>query len=172
MARDYTKVSPVGQINDKACWAASLKWWYKAVKALSTSQTKLWNRYKHLRSTDGGMPDSPMQHIINANEMIVIPFSNAETFTPEELQQLLWFGPVYTAYTESGTHKKHVNVIYGLTSTDPWAEVLVMEPQAKKGSGSGWIGKHQRKSISDFNMIGSVYAGVDRAAFTEVALAE
>lgn len=171
MGTKYSQFSAVGQINDMACWAASLKWWYKAVKSISASQTKLWDRYKGMRDSHGGIPDAAMQHIINENGMVMIPFSDARNFTAAELGDLLWFGPVYVAYTESGTHKRHVNVIYELLGSDAWAEVRVMEPQATKKSGSGWIGKHQKKSLSDFNMIGSVYAGVERSAFMEVALA-
>ena len=165
MANKFTYISPVGQINHMACWAACLKWWYKAVRSITPSQTKLWDRYKHLRDPLGGMTVSGIEHIIRENSMFMVPFADATTFTPQEVDRLLGFGPIYTAYTETGrSAKRHVNVIYGITSTDPWAEVLVMEPQAKKGSGSGWIGRHKKRSLSEFNLSESVYAGVDRLA--------
>ena len=172
MASKYRYMSAVGQINDMACWAASLKWWYKAVMSITPSQTKLWDRYKGMRDAYGGMPDAAIQHIIGENAMVTVPYTSATSFTAAEVQTLLYFGPIFTAYTESGTHKKHVNVIYELIGSGEWAEVRAMEPQAEKGSGSAWIGKHQRKSLSDFNMLGTVYAGVSRSAFMEVALAE
>jgi hypothetical protein len=171
MASKYRYISAVGQINDMACWAASLKWWYKAVLSITPSQTKLWDRYKGMRDSFGGMPDHSMQHIINENAMTTIPYSNATWFTAAEVENLLYFGPIFTAYTESGTWKKHVNVIYELIGSGEYAEVMAMEPQAASGSGGAWIGKHQRKTLSDFNMLGSVYAGVNRKAFQEVALA-
>ena len=163
MAIDYKQISPVGQINDMACWAACLKWWYKAAMSITPSQTKLWDRYKHMRDELGGMTVAGIEHIVRDNAMVFGSFLNATAFTPEEVSRLLEYGPIYTAYTGTGKHnKRHVNVIYGITSTDPWAEVLVMEPQAKKGDGKAWKGAHKRRSLSDFNLSESVYVGVKR----------
>jgi hypothetical protein len=166
MATKYSQISPVGQINDMACWAACLKWWYKAAMSITPSQTKLWERYKHLRDSLGGMTVSGIEHIVRENAMTFIAFPNAASFTPQKVQALLASGPIYTAYTETGRNiQRHVNVIYGITSSDPWAEVLVMEPQAKP-SGEGWYyGKHKRRSLSEFNLSESVYVGVHRENF-------
>lgn len=166
MSNKYRQISAVGQINDMACWAASMTWWYKAMLSYTPSQTKLWERYKHLRDSLGGMTVAGIEHIIRENGMVFFSYSNATRFTPAEVSRLLAFGPIYTAYTETGRQvKRHVNVIYGITSSDPWAEVLVMEPQAKKGDGNSWKGAHQRRSLSDFNLSESVYVGVDRCAY-------
>ena len=166
MATNYTQISPVGQINSMACWAACLKWWYKAAMSITPSQTKLWDRYKHLRDSLGGMTVTGLEHIVRENAMTFISFPNASSFTPEKVQALLASGPIYTGYTENNKEaKRHVNVIYGITSSEPWAEVLVMEPQAKASGEGWWYGKHQRKSLSDFNMSESVYVGVHRENF-------
>lgn len=163
MAKKYRYVDAVGQMNDMACWAACLKWWYRAQKGINASQVKLWDRYKHLRDGLGGMTVAGIEHIIRENGMFLTSYRDATGFTPGEVSRLLAFGPIYTAYTETGREaKRHVNVIYGITSTDPWAEVLVMEPQAKKGSGDAWKGVHKKRSLSEFNLSESVYVGVDR----------
>lgn len=170
MAKKYSHIDPVGQINDMACWAACLKWWQKAVHSITNSQTKIWDRYKHLRDPLGGMPVAGIQQIVRENGMILHTYHNAANFTPKEVSALLTFGPIYTAYTETGKAKRHVNVIYGITSTEPWADVLVMEPQAKKGKNGGWIGKHRRRSLSDLNMLESVYTGVCLNRYVDAAI--
>lgn len=168
MASKYRYIGAVGQINDMACWAASLKWWYKAVMSINASQTKLWDFYKHLREPQGGMPDNAIKQIIRENAMTLIEFTNANALGSAELSWLLGYGPVYIAYTESGTRKRHVNVIYEMTGDDSsYCEVRAMEPQASdKGDGT-WKGLHQRKPINDFNMMGSIWAGVSKAAFNK-----
>jgi hypothetical protein len=163
----YRYISAVTQINDMACWAASLKWWYKASMSINASQTKLWDRYKAKATQGGGLPDSDMKFLIGENGMHLHEFSNASSFTYEKVRDLLMCGPIYTAFTEYGTNKKHVNVIYEISGSSTWADVRVMEPQHRAYSGADWTGKHISRGLSDINSVGSVWAGVNRANYTE-----
>lgn len=159
----YSSTPAVGQINDMACWAACLKWWYKAEMSINASQTALWDLYKGLELPQGGMSDTGIQHIISQNAMKSLPFIKATDFTPYWVSELLKSGAIYTAYSRTGDQKKHVNVIYKLVGDDEWASVWVMEPQfSSKGDGT-WRGKREKRSLSDYNMQGSVYAGVSRS---------
>ena len=159
----YSNTAAVGQINDMACWAACLKWWYKAEMSINASQTALWDLYKHLELPQGGMSDTGIQHIISQNAMKSLPFLQATDFTAARVAELLNSGAIYTAYSRTGDQKKHVNVIYKIVDADSaWASVWVMEPQfSSKGDGT-WRGKREKRSLSDYNMQGSVYAGVRR----------
>ena len=163
MATNYRYISAVGQINDMACWAACLKWWYKAEMSINASQTKLWERYKHLREPLGGMSDSGIEHIINENAMKCLVFQNASDFTHWRANTFLDLGPMYVAYSTTGSLKRHVNVLYDISGDGPWAEVRAMEPQAvEKGDGT-WKGEHQKRSLSDYNMQGTIFAGIKRS---------
>lgn len=113
------------------------------------------------------MPDSDMKFIINENGMYLHEFSNASSFTFAKVRDLLMCGPIYTAFTEYGTNKKHVNVIYGISGDSTWADVSCMEPQDKKADGSKWKGRHISRGLTDFNSVGSVWAGVHRGNYQE-----
>lgn len=166
MGSKYRHIGAVGQINDMACWAASLKWWYKAVMSINASQKKLWDHYKQLREPLGGMPDTAMKHIIRENAMMLIEFNNATTLASSDIRWLLGYSPIYIAYTESGTQKRHVNVIYEISGDESsYCEVRAMEPQASDNGDGTWKGAHLRKPINDFNLIGSIWAGVLKTAF-------
>ena len=158
----YSHITAVGQQNDMACWAACLKWWYKAELSINASQDKLWERYKSRRDSLGGMTDEGIQHIINENGMKCLPFIKVSDFTADRVADLLNSGPIYVAYSRTGEQKKHVNVIYKLIGEGPWASVMAMEPQySEKGDGS-FRGKHEKRALSDYNMQGIIYAGVNR----------
>ncbi|MBK7709331.1 MAG: hypothetical protein IPN69_22230 [Acidobacteria bacterium] len=165
MGSKYRQVQAVGQINDMACWAASLKWWYKAAMSINASQAKLWDHYKHLREPLGGMTDSGMKHIIRENAMTLIEYPDATNFQVGDAQWLVGYGPVFIAYTTSFSNKRHVNVIYEVSGDEDYAEVRAMEPQAVSKGGGLWSGAHQKKPINEFNMSGSIWAGVLRKAF-------
>ncbi len=159
----YSSTPAVGQINDMACWAACLKWWYKAEMSINASQTALWDLYKGLELPAGGMSDEGIQHIISQNAMKSLPFIKATDFTASRVAELLNSGAIYTAYSRTGSQKKHVNVIYKIVDADTaWASVWVMEPQFSSKSDGTWRGKREQRSLSDYNMQGSVYAGVRR----------
>ncbi|HLA95232.1 MAG TPA: papain-like cysteine protease family protein [Pyrinomonadaceae bacterium] len=159
----YTYISAVGQQNNMACWAACLKWWYKADLSIHPSQNALWNRYKGMRDQLGGMTDSGIATIITENAMKCFTYTNPADFNTTRVASLLETGPIYVAFTEPGPdQKKHVNVIYELIGNGPWAEVKVMEPQAIENGDGTWTGKHQRRSLSDYNTCGTTYVGVNK----------
>ncbi len=164
MATNYNHIAAVGQMNDMACWAASLKWWYKAVLSINASQTKLWDRYKGLRDSLGGMTPTGIRRIISENAMFLVEYQNASGFTIDEAKRLLGCGPIYIAFTESGTQKRHVNVIYKATGDSTYGEVHAMEPQAKDKGNGKWGGKLMKKPINDFNILGTIHCGVLRTA--------
>ncbi|MBL8181821.1 MAG: hypothetical protein JNL64_09465 [Blastocatellia bacterium] len=158
----YRNIPAVRQINDMACWAASLKWWYKAAYSINASQTKLWDRYKHRATQQGGMPDADMKFIIRENGMFLHEFPTASSFTFDKVRDLLMCGPIYIAFTELGTNKRHVNVIYEVSGDSSWADVRAMEPQYRPHTGADWKGKHISRGLADYNTVGSIWAGVHR----------
>ena len=158
----YRYYPAVGQLNSMACWAASLKWWYKAVMSINASQQALYDLYKHLATQGGGMTDAGIQFLIKQNAMSCIVFNDASKLGDLDIQGLLACGPLYVAYTETSTSKRHVNVIYEFRGSGSSAEVRTMEPQDHLKSDGTYTGVHGWKSFSDFNMLGSVYIGVKR----------
>lgn len=160
MATNYLHIPAVGQLDEYACWAACLKWWYKAAKNLKKSQTKLIGKYNYLTDDFGAMSDDAIEFVIVDNDMYPHSLSNASAFTAAELASMLRFGPVYCAYTETSTQKKHCNVIYELLDAGSNApRVRVMEPQHIQNDDLTYRGEHQLKPLSDFNRFGSVYCG-------------
>lgn len=146
-----------------ACWAASLKWWYKADLSITPSQNALWKRYKNLRDNKGGMTESGIEYIMGENAMKSFVYHNPADFNATRVASLLETGPIYVAFTEPGPdQKKHVNVIYELIGDGPWAEVMAMEPQAIDNGDGTWSGRHQRRSLSDYNSVGKTFAGVNK----------
>ena len=163
----YRHIPAVKQMNDMACWAASLKWWYKASMSINASQTALWDRYKAKATQQGGMPDADMKFIIRENGMHLHEFPTASSFNYETVRDLLMCGPVYTAFTETATNKRHVNVIYEIVGDSSWADIRVMESQHRQVSGGDWSGKHLSRGLADINSSGSVWAGVNRSSYNE-----
>lgn len=166
----YRNISAVGQINNMACWAACLKWWYRSSMSINASQTTLYNMYKNLATQENGMTDSGMKHVIRQNGMELLEYGAASEFTWDRVKKLLNYGPIYTAYTETqaekdGSIKRHVNVIYEINGDGPWADVRVMEPQASEAGGGAFKGKHLTRSLSNYNIVGSVWAGVHREKY-------
>jgi len=159
MANKYRYMSAVGQLDPMACWAACLKWWLKAVKSVNKSQKGLIGKYNHLTDEFGGMPDSAIQHIITDNGMLREAFFNASDFTVDAIKARLAYSPIYTAYTETPTNKKHVNVIYDVSGTGSSARVWTMEPEFETNDDFTAKGKHLQKPLSDFNALGTVYIG-------------
>ena len=163
----YLNIPAEGQIDPTLCWAASLKWWMKAVKNTSVKQSTLRDRHYKMWSDDGTLSDQAIQNLIRNKRygLTLESFLNATTFTSTSLREHLDYSPVYIAFTETSSGSKHVNVIYGMTGTGNNAQLSVMEPQADTilddtGFDSGkYIGKHQTKPLSEFNTFGSVYVG-------------
>lgn len=159
MAKNYLHIPPVGQLDPYACWAACLKWWYKAAKTIGKSQRKLIDKYNHLADDYGAMQPPAIEFIIADNDMYPWTPYRASELTFAELQKMLGWGPVFIAYTETSTYKKHVNVMYGLLGNESNAMVRVMEPQAVDNGDWTYQGLHQIKRLSEFNVRDTVYCG-------------
>jgi hypothetical protein len=53
---NYRSVSPVGQMDNMACWAACLAWWLKALGDRPRwSQTDMFKQFDDLTDDDGGL---------------------------------------------------------------------------------------------------------------------
>ena len=167
MAKDYLHIPAIGQKDPTLCWAASLSWWLKAAKSRNLSQETLRDRHFQMWNDDGTMSNQAMMDLIRDNRygMKFHQFSNATTLTSAKLQEHLNTGPVYIAFTEASSLKKHVNVIFGMRDMDGTAWVAAMEPQSQAQmdefnfpSGE-YNGKHEAKKLSEFNTIGTIYIG-------------
>jgi hypothetical protein len=165
--KNYLHIPAIGQIDPTLCWAASLSWWLKAAKSRNISQETLRDRHFKIWNDDGTMSDQGMMDLIRDNRygMKFHQFLNATTLTSATLQQHLDKGPVYIAYTEASSLKKHVNVIFGMREIDGTAWVAAMEPESEAKmdefnlpSGE-FTGKHEAKKLSEFNTIGTIYIG-------------
>ncbi len=161
MKANYNHISPVGQLDAMSCWAACLKFWYKAALSIGKKQSKLIAKYNYLTDEYGGMSNDAMIDIISDTPMYVETYQPANTYTTDVLLQGLASGPVYIAFTEASSHKRHVNVIHGLVGTGAGARVNVMEPQVLENPVTlNWSGAHQVKFLSEFNTTGEIIIGV------------
>lgn len=159
MAKNYLHIKAVGQLDNMACWAACLKWWYKAAKSITKSQKKLIAEYNYLTDEYGAMGDQAMEQLISLNKMKKEVFRPASNFTPDALWKHLKKGPVFVAFTETKFQTKHVNVVYDISG--PYSAVIlsVMEPQARENADLSYQGEHTVKSMSEFNRHGTVIIG-------------
>jgi len=157
--KNYLNYEPVGQLDPYACWAACLKWWYWAAKSVKKSQRKLIDKYNHLSDEYGAMDNSAIEFIIVDNDMYPWTPARASELTFGELQKMLGWGPVFIAYTETSTNKKHVNVMYELLGNESNAMVRVMEPQAVDNGDWTYTGLHMIKRLSEFNARDTVFCG-------------
>lgn len=165
--KNYLHIPAIGQIDPTLCWAASLSWWLKAAKSRNIPQETLRDRHYQMWDDDGTLSDQAMKDLITDNRygMKLHQFLNATTLTSATLQQHLEKGPVYIAYKEASSLKKHVNVILGCRDIDGTAWVVAMEPQSQAKMDefnlpSGvYNGKHEAKKLSEFNTIGTIFMG-------------
>jgi hypothetical protein len=156
MAKNYLHIPAEGQLDITACWAACLKWWFKAVKSINKSQRRLIGKYNYLADDYGAMQPDEIQYIIVDNNMYIETLDRAAQFTADLVRDRLRFGPLYVAFTETSEGGRHVNVIYGIDGSN---RVSVMEPQAHENEDLSFRGEHQLKPLSEFNQIGSVFFG-------------
>lgn len=71
----YLKIPAIGQLDMMACWAASLKWWYRAAKHIGKSQRKIIDKYNYLSDEYGAMQIPAIEQIITDNDMYIEVFS-------------------------------------------------------------------------------------------------
>jgi hypothetical protein len=161
MRANYNHLTPIGQLDAMACWAACLKFWYRAARGISKSQRRIIDKYNYLTDDWGAMQIPEIELLIVDCDMYIEVCSKPSDFNAELVRQRLSYGPLYVAYTETSTHKKHVNVIHGISGSGSAARVNVMEPQVTENPDLTWKGAHQIKSLSEFNTHGSVHFGYD-----------
>lgn len=159
MAKNYLHIPAEGQLDDKSCWAACMKWWYRAAKSIYKSQKKLIAKYNYLTDEYGAMSDTAMEQFITSNKLTKEVFPQASRFTPERLWKHLSKGPVFVAFTETSTMTKHVNVIYDIVGSNN-VTLWVMEPQAAANpDGLTYRGEHMLKKMTEFNQFETVIVG-------------
>lgn len=159
MAKNYLHIPAIGQLDNTACWAASLKWWYRATKSVYKSQKQLIGKYNYLTDEFGGMSIQGMERLIELNNMTKQVFRQASQFTPDALWEHLKKGPVFVAFTETAFNMQHVNVVWDLAGVSN-VTVKVMEPQATESADKlTYRGEHQIKNFSEFNQLGTVIVG-------------
>lgn len=159
MSARYLAIPAEGQLDNTSCWAACMKWWLKAVRSVDQTQSSIIDKYNHLTDDYFAMSDDAIQWVIIDNDMYIETYDRARDLTAEIIRQNLSYGPVYIAYTETSSRKKHVNVIYDVIGTGRNPRVKVMEPQVNANADWTFTGAHQIKHLSDFNRIGSVFMG-------------
>lgn len=157
--KNYAHIPAVGQLDNMACWAACLKWWFKATKSVKKSQKKLIAKYNYLTDEYGAMSNDTMKRLLELNHIKKEVYDPARRFTSEALWQHLKKGPVFVAFTETKFQSKHVNVIFDIAGTAANPTLSVMEPQAKENPDLTYEGKHMIKSLSEFNQMGTVIIG-------------
>jgi len=164
MRENYNHVQPVGQYDDYSCWAASLKFWYKAAHGVKKSQQGLIDKYNHKADDDGAMGELGLIHIMTTSRMYPSIADPAQQFTADEVRKLLrdW-GPIFVAYKSSASRFKHVVVIHGIEATDIMPRVNVMDPGAKYDHGTQkYVGQHLSKSLTEYNWFDRVIYGREK----------
>ncbi len=156
---NYYHIPAEGQLDDKACWAACLKWWLTAAKSINKPQRSIIDEYIHLTDNYGTLQDASMGKFIELNGLKKVVYEKARQFTSDELWKHLQKGPVYIAFTETSKDSKHVNVIHDIAGTVENPTLTVMEPQAKELPDLSYKGEHQIKPLSEFNRKGKVIIG-------------
>lgn len=162
MAKNYKAIPAVGQLDSTACWAACMKWWYWAAKGVKLKQRYILDMYVHLWEPDGTLSEASIETVMDDSRwgMKKKVFTSPSGLTVVGLKDRLSWGPVYLGHTETSSAKKHVNVIYGIENPDASnPTLLVMEPQAKEKSDGSYKGEHQKKLLSEYNVLGSLYVG-------------
>ena len=114
MPKDYTNVSPVGQFDRMACWAACLSWWLKAVSGgrPPLSQAQLIAEFDYLCDDDGGLPPSKFKNNVckDARFNISMGYFTASKYVHTGLP--IADEPVIIVYNYPTVGGTHMNVIF------------------------------------------------------------
>lgn len=149
MSKKYKSIKPVRQIDDMACWAASLEWWlkYMSPKYPVSSQLDLMAEFSsetyYPEDMDdpnfGGLSDSGMLNILNASRFnLGTAYKNGPSVTFEYLSEKLKNGPAIVAFldwvacsaTPGDTRLNHVNIVIKAKKHDNGiVQMTVMEPR-------------------------------------------
>jgi len=164
MPANFSHLSPVRQFDDYSCWAASLKFWYKAAHNKYKSQTGLLDKFNHLSDDDGSMGELGLIHIMGACNMYPSLADPASQFSGEEVRNILAnYGPILVAYKSSSSRFKHVVVLHGIDEAGAMPYVHVMDPGAHFDQGTQkYVGRHVYKKLSEYNWFDKVIYGRKR----------
>lgn len=149
MGKKYKSIKPVRQIDDMACWAASLEWWlkYMSPKYPISEQVDLMAEFSSQTyypedindPNFGGLSDEGMLNILNAPRLnLGTAYKSGPTVTYDYLSEKLKKGPAIVAFLDWGataatpgeTRLNHVNVVIKAKKHDNGIVALtVMEPR-------------------------------------------
>lgn len=122
---NYKSISPVGQSDGMACWAACLTWWLKAVKdgRPSWTQNQVIKEYDKYTNDDGGFDPQNLIDVFSKDTRLKISANVFDTSNYRFRGLPLGDLPVIIAYNhpDAGTH---MNVLFGQVLR----EVIAMEP--------------------------------------------
>ncbi|MBS1796488.1 MAG: hypothetical protein JSS81_21740 [Acidobacteria bacterium] len=147
--KNYKTIKPVPQIDDMACWAASLEWWLKYMSPKLPVATQ-WDLMIDFKSETyypedindpnfGGLSDSGMLNILNAPRFnLGTAYKSGPSMTYEFLSEKLKNGPVIIAFLDwvaaggspGETRLNHCNVVIKAKKTESGVvNLTVMEPR-------------------------------------------
>lgn len=142
--KNYRGIKAVKQEDRNSCWAACLEWWLKSVEnRKKMEQWELLIEYSDYCNSDGTITKWGIYNIVNdprwnmENKCFVGFQADYEKFSEHASR-----GPIFCAFTESGTSRKHVNVIYSVYQKNNVCKVKAMEPDG---------GKHVIRNLSYYN---------------------
>jgi hypothetical protein len=127
MGYDYTKnLTPTGQFDRNACWAASISWWTEAMalnyKRKISWQSDLIQKFDKLTNEDGSMPLAGIRKVCESAEIrIKLVYMSPSTFQKSYTNIDLPMIVVFNYPVIGGTH---MNVIFNQKQNT----VACMEP--------------------------------------------
>jgi hypothetical protein len=149
MGYDYTKkLTPTGQFDRNACWAASISWWTEAMmlnyKRKVTWQSELISQFDKYTNEDGSMPLSGIRKVCESAEIRI----KLEYITPAAFKKYTGIDlPMIIIFNYPLIGGTHMNVVFNQKGTT----VACMEPYfpypGKDGQRSG---KYIRRDMSFF----------------------
>lgn len=149
MAKNYKSINPVKQIDDMACWAASLEWWSKYMSPKQPISTQLdlmaeFSEHTYYPENEndpnfGGLSEEGLLNILNTPRLnLGTAYKNGASVTFDYLSEKLKNGPAIVAFLDGaaagsnpgGTRLNHVNVIVKVKKNENGTvKVTAMEPR-------------------------------------------
>lgn len=124
MRPNYRGMAPEGQLDETACWAASLAWWLRVqddrptvsqATLINTVGVGLWNK------ATGTMNATGLQALVTRNNYRM----RCTTVTPGTIREFMGFLPVLIGFTAPGGFA-HMNVVCGYNPRNDTVDL--MEP--------------------------------------------
>ncbi len=150
MGYDYTKkISPVGQFDQNACWAASISWWTRAMmenfKRKHMTQTELISKFNYLCDEDtGGMTLAGFRTVCGNAEIKI----NLEYISPTTFKKYAGIDlPMIIVFNYPVIGGTHMNVVFNQKGST----VACMEPYFPfPGQDGKRSGKYIRRDMNFF----------------------